>query len=83
MTEPLPNPISRTDELLYDIATSLRQLTGREHQPDSDLVGLTEPERHVSGLPDIEDYATGNGWYQIPGHPKKLRRDDALQALHG
>ena len=29
----------------------------------------------------LDEYHTGNGWYDVPGVDKKLRREDALAAL--
>jgi len=29
----------------------------------------------------IEEFSTGNGWYEVPGAGKKLRRDEAIEFL--
>lgn len=30
---------------------------------------------------DVEQFHTGRGWYEVPGHDGKMRRDDAIAAL--
>lgn len=31
----------------------------------------------------LEEFYTDNGWYEIPGIDKKLRKNDAIKALKG
>ena len=40
--------------------------------------GEGEDEDHV-----VETFATGTGWYEIPGADKKMRRDEAVEYLAG
>jgi hypothetical protein len=54
-------------------------------------VRITEPEPargnpplmvDMAADPDVDDFHTGGGWYQLPGHTDKIRgRDNALRAL--
>lgn len=32
---------------------------------------------------EVETFATGTGWYEIPGADKKMRRDEAIEYLAG
>lgn len=69
---PLPVPRSREDEYLFDIAMSLRQLTGRnvyeieQHIHAPEQVRLQEPEPSA-GAPTIVNVgpAKKGGWYEL------------------
>ena len=64
--------------------------------PDGEFTHLSDPvytarvidPKPSAPTPSSEDYEarlaeyhTGNGWYDVPGVDKKLRREDALAAL--
>ena len=39
------------------------------------------PVEDEGGDHDVETFASGNGWYEIPGVDKKMRRDEAIAHL--
>ena len=43
--------------------------------------GFVEPVGDDAEAPGVEQYHTGSGWYDVPGVEKKLRKDDAIEAL--
>jgi hypothetical protein len=52
-----------------------------EPQEDDDPAEDDESEDEPESEDDLEQYATGSGWYEVPGADKKMRRDEALEFL--
>jgi hypothetical protein len=52
-----------------------------EPQDDEDPAEDDESEDEPESEHDLEQYHTGNGWYEVPGADKKMRREEALEFL--
>lgn len=64
-----------TAEELYEQAQDL-DVEGRSSMDKEELA-----EAVVETESEIEQYHTGQGWYEVPGADKKMRRDEALDYL--
>lgn len=53
---------------------------GKAHEARS-KPGPSKTKPDGTSMNKIEQYHTGNGWYDVPGVEKALRKDDAMQAL--
>lgn len=86
-------PLALVDEKEY--ADAVKEYKDRRESAERERVASEAPveEEPVAEAPepepedededdlDVEDFSAGNGWYEIPGHDKKVRRDEAVALL--
>jgi hypothetical protein len=65
---------------LYEQAQEL-DIEGRSSMDKEELTEAIEEAE--SSEDDVEEFATGSGWYEVPGAEKKMRRDEAIEYLAG
>lgn len=58
-----------------------RERVANEAPVEEPVAEAPEPEVEDEDDLDVEEFNAGSGWYEIPGHDKKVRRDEAVALL--